>query len=153
MNTTLSARLVAIAALATAAFGAATAAHAGGNINFSIDVQGRPGYWEPAPYYVEPRNVYVEPRPVYVQPRPVYVQPRPVYVQPRPVYVPAPVFVTPEAAYGRPWRGAYDSGYARERGWRHAEWHRRHGDRDRRDGDGNWSYGRDRDWSHGRGRD
>ena len=138
MYTTLSARLVAIAALATAAFGAASPAHAGGNINFSIDVQGRSGYWEPAPYYVEPRNVYV-------QPRPVYVQPRPIYIQPRPVYVPAPVYFTPEAAYGRPWRSTYDSGYARERGWRHAEWHRHQRDRDRRGDDWNGSHGHDRD--------
>lgn len=152
MTTSLSARLVAVAALATAAFGAASAAHAGGNVTFSLELQGRPGYYEPAPVYFEPRNVYVQPRPVYVEPRRVYIQPRPVYVQPRPVYVPAPVYAERGEAYGRPWRGWHDSGYAQERAWRRAEWQRRHWDHDRRDhhdddrdDDRHRSHGRDRD--------
>lgn len=82
----LSTRLIAAAALALGAFGAATAAHAGrGEVYVSVDVQpASRHYVQPAPVYVQPAPVYVQPAPVYVQPRPVYVQPRPVYVQPAP---------------------------------------------------------------------
>ena len=126
MKTSLSARLVAIAALATATFGAASAAHAGGNLYFSIGVTGRPAYIEPAP-------VYVQPRPVYVQPRPVYVQPRPIYVQPRPVIVPAPAY------------GWYETGYGQNRGWQHGREHHRHWERRQHHEDRHGFRGRDRD--------
>lgn len=59
-------------ALAVAAFGAASAAHARSDVYFSVGVQGMPLYFEPAPVYVQPRPVYVQPRPVYVQPQPAY---------------------------------------------------------------------------------
>lgn len=97
MKSSLSAKLLAGAALAVAGFGAATAAHARSDVYFSIGLQGAPVYYEPAP-------VYVEPQPVYVQPRRVYVAPPPVYVQPAPIY--------------------YRS-YEEERGWRRAEWQRK----------------------------
>jgi hypothetical protein len=108
MKRSLSTRFLAAAALVTAALGAASAAHANPNVYFSVGVQGRPGYMEPAP--------------VYVQPQPVYIQPRPVYVQP-PAYM-----------YGRPGRPSYDRGYE-EREWRRAEWQRRHWANHHRDWD------------------
>ena len=103
MNTSLSAKFVAAAALTVAAIAAAPAAHARSDVYFSIGVQGG------APVYVEPAPVYVQPRPVIIQPGPVYVQP-PVYAVPAPMY------------YGRP---AYDAAYEQERAWRRAEWQRR----------------------------
>jgi hypothetical protein len=74
-------RTFALAAVALGALGLGSAAHARGDVFFSVGVQ-TPGV------YVQPAPVYVHPRPVYVQPAPVYVQPRPVYVQPEPVYRP-----------------------------------------------------------------
>ena len=56
-----STKLVAAAALATAAIGAASAAHANPNVYLSIGLQGRPAYTAPAPVYVQPRPVYVAP--------------------------------------------------------------------------------------------
>jgi len=114
VNPSFSSKFVAVAALAVAALGAASAAHARSDVYFSVDVQGPP--------------VYVEPAPVYMQPRPVYVQPRPVYVQPRPVYVRQPVYATPMETYERPWSRGYDAraAYEEEQAWRHAEWRRRH---------------------------
>ena len=112
MKPSISARFLAAAALATAVLGAASAAHATGNVYFSVDVQGVPVYMEPAPVYVQPQTVYVQPRPVYVQPRPVYAQP--------------PAYAAPAEVYERPWRPEYDSAYEEERAWRRAQWHRRH---------------------------
>lgn len=74
MKSSSSAKLFAVAALAVAGFGAASAAHAQSDVYFSVGVQG-------APFYVEPAPVYVQPRPVYVQRRHVYVEPQPVYGQ------------------------------------------------------------------------
>jgi len=120
MNPSISSRFVAAAALAVAALGTASAAHARSDVYFSVGVQGAPVYMEPAPVYVQPQPVYVQPRPVYVQPRPVYVQPRPVYVQPQ-------VYAGPAEMYGAgPRPPAYDAAYEEERAWRRAEWRRRH---------------------------
>lgn len=112
-------KFFAAAALVASALAIAPAAHAGGNVYFSVGVQ------PAAPVYVDPAPVYVQPQPVYVQPQPVYVEPAPVYVRPR------PVFVQPPVVYGRPqyyaapgWRGR-EGGWDRD-GWRRAEW-RRHG--------------------------
>ena len=105
MKSSISTRFVAAAALAVAAFGAASAAHARSDLYFSVGVQGAP--------------VYVEPAPVYVQPRPVYVQPRPVYAQP-------PIYTAPAEVYVRPGPPVYDYSYEDERAWRRAEWRRRH---------------------------
>ena len=133
MKSSLTARLVAVAALATAALGAASVAQAGsGNFYLSIGVP-QPAYYEPAPVHLQPRPVYVQPRPVYIAPRPVYVQPRPVYVQPRPVVVPAPAY------------GWYETDYGQNRGWpqgrnRYRHWERQHHDEDRHE-----FRGRDRD--------
>ena len=93
-------RFLAGAALAAAALGAASAAHARSDVYFSVGVQGPP-------------VVYVEPAPVYLQPRQVYVQPQPVYVQP------SPGFVQPQA-YPAPYGYSYED----ERAWRRAEWRR-----------------------------
>jgi hypothetical protein len=90
---------MAAAALATAAFGAASAAQANPNVYLSVGFHGGPAYVEPAPVYVQPRSVYVQPRPVYIAP---------------------PAFV-----YERPWRPSYDRRYEDERAWRRAEWQRR----------------------------
>jgi hypothetical protein len=87
MKRIISAKFLAAGAVALGAFVAASAAHAGSDVHFSIGVNSPiPVYVEPAPVYVQPRPVYVEPQPVYVQPRPVYVAPRPVYVAPQPIY-------------------------------------------------------------------
>jgi hypothetical protein len=59
------AKFAAAAALAVAAFGATSAAHARSDVYFSVGVQGAPVYVEPAPVYVQPRPVYVQPQPVY----------------------------------------------------------------------------------------
>lgn len=67
------------ATLAVGTLAAASAAHAGSDVHFSIGIGAPIGYVQPAPVYVQPAPVYVQPRPVYVQPAPVYVQPRPVY--------------------------------------------------------------------------
>lgn len=114
MNPSITTKFIAAVALAAAALGTASAAHARSDVYFSIGVQGVP--------------VYAEPAPVYVQPRPVYVQPRPVYVQPRPVYAQPPVYAAPAEMYGRPCPPGYDAeaAYEEERAWRRAEWRRRH---------------------------
>lgn len=141
MNSLVHARFLAAAALAVGALGAASVAHAGSDVYFSIGFQG-PVYVEPAPVYVQPRPVYVQPRPVYVQPQPVYVQPQPVYVQPQPVYSQAPVYVQSQQTY--PY--SYDDGRQRQEGralrydeWRRSQWrkHHHHGwkHRDRDDDD------------------
>ncbi len=77
MNRIASARILASAAVAFAAFAGASAAHARTDVTLSIGIPF--GYVQPAPVYYEPAPVYYEPRPVYVQPRPVYVQPQPIY--------------------------------------------------------------------------
>ena len=120
MKLSIPTRLVAAAALAVAALGTASAAHARSDVYFSVAVQGAP--------------VYAESAPIYVQPQPVYVQPRRVYVEP-PAYV-----VAPAEVYGRPCPPTYDSAYDEERAWRRAEWHRRHWVHHHRDWD------RDRNW-------
>ena len=94
-------RIIAAAALASAALGAATAAQARTDVVFSIGL--------PFP------AVYTQPAPVYVQPQPVYSQPRPVYVEPQPVYVQR---AEPVIEYR----------YASGPGWRH-EWERREWER------------------------
>ncbi len=127
MTTSITTKFVAAAALALAALGVASAAHARSDVQFSISV-GMP------PVYVQPGQVYVQPRPVYVQPRTFYVQPRTFYVQPAPIYVqPAPIYVQP-ATYGY----VYEDG----RDWRREKWERRHF-RQRHNG---WDRGRGRDW-------
>lgn len=125
MTTSICARFMAATALAVAALGAASAAHARSDVYFSIGVQVPPVYLQPAPVYLQPAPVYVQPQPIFVQPNTVYVQPQPYYVQPRPVYV------QPQYGYG------YENG----RDWRRTQWERRQ-----------W---RDhhRDWEKSRGRD
>ena len=113
VNPSIVPKFVAAAALAVAALGAASAAHARSDVYFSIGVQG-------APVYVAPAPIYVRPQPVYVQPRPVYVLPRPVYVQPQ-------VYAAPAERYrARPWPRAHVAAYEEERAWRRAEWRRMH---------------------------
>ncbi len=119
MKSFIHTRLLAAAALAVGAFGAASAAHAGSDLFFSLGFQG----------------------PVYVEPAPVYVRPVPVYVQPRPVYAPPPAYV-----YERDWRPSYESRFERERAWRHAEWRRHQWERrHHHDGDRFRPHGREWD--------
>jgi hypothetical protein len=122
MKSSISARFVAAAALAIAAIGATSAAHASGHVYLSVGVQAVP--------------IYVEPAPVYVQAQPMYVQPRPIYVQP-------PAYAVHSEVYGRPCPPRYDSYFEEERAWRPAEWHRRAW---RRHHDGDRYQPRGRDW-------
>lgn len=113
MKSAISFKLLAAAAIALGAIGAASAAHARSDVFFSVGVQ--PGY-------------YAEPAPVYVQPRPVYVAPRAAYVEPQPFYEPY--------GYddGRGWRR---DAYRREhRGWYGDHHNRRFGPYGDLDGDG-----------------
>jgi hypothetical protein len=125
MKSSISSKLIVVAALAVAGFAAASAAHARSDVYFSIGVQGAPVYVEPAPVYVQPRPVYVQPRPVYVQP-PVYVAPAEVYLRSGP-----PVF--------------FDNYDDDDRAWRRAEWRRRHWRHHRHEWDQYPSRGRDWD--------
>jgi hypothetical protein len=124
MNHLTATRFLATAALALGALGAANAAWARSDVQFSIGVQ-LPG-------------VYAAPAPIYVQPTPVYVDPQPVYSQPMysmPVYsVPTQVYVAP----ARPAWGYYDNHGWRRDQWRRREWARQH----------EWEehHGRDRNW-------
>ena len=129
MKLCLTTKYLAAAALAVAAFGAASPAHARSDLYFSIGIQGAPAYVEPAPVYIQPRPVYVLP-PVYDQPRPVYVQP--------------PVYVAPAQGYVRRSPPAYDYAYEEERAWRRAEWRQRHWRQHHQDSEQYQS--RDRDW-------
>ena len=110
MQLSNSMKFFATVAVAAAAFGGATAAHARSDVSFSIGINAPgPVYLQPEPVYVQPAPVYAPPRVVYA-PQPVYVQPAPVYVQPRVVYGPA----------------SYGYGYDHRReDWRRAEWQRR----------------------------
>lgn len=114
--TLLSRRLATAAAMALAVFGAASSAHARGDVTFSIGIHVPGARVHAAPVYVPPREAHPRQRPVYVQPRPVFVQPRPVFVQPRPVFVrPRQAFVQPPGV-GRHYRNGND--------WRRAQWER-----------------------------
>lgn len=108
MNFSRFLRIPAIAgALALAALGTASVAHAG-NVFWSVGIAS-PGV------HVGVANAPVyHPAPVYVQPAPVYVQPAPIYYRPAPVYRGG--YVTPVVNgpyYGRPYyRGhGYGHGY------------------------------------------
>ena len=98
-------RLIAAALVTFGAVGAASAAHAATNVQFSI---GLPVYAQPAPVYAEPAPVYVQPQAVYGEP--VYAAPAQVYVRRGP----------PASDY------AYEREREHERAWRHEEWRRHH---------------------------
>jgi len=72
MNRLTSLKSLAAAAVVLGAFGAASAAHARSDVQFSIGVNTPGVYVQPAPVYVQPRQYYVQPAPVYVQPAVVY---------------------------------------------------------------------------------
>ena len=105
MKRPLSSRFIAAAAVAVAAFGAATAAQAHPDIQLSIGLPGLP--------------VFVRPEPVFVQPAPVYAPPVIGYERPwQPSY-------RPDFERERAWRHAQ---------WQRHEWERReweHRDHDR----------------------
>src|SRR5262245_37568979 len=105
MRTSPFAKFIGTVALAVAAAGATSAAHARTDVYVSVGVGGTPAYVEPGPVYYPPRPVYVEPRPVIVQP---------------------PVYAAPVETYVRPCPPGYDASYEDERDWRGAEWHRRY---------------------------
>lgn len=118
----------AAAALALGTLAAATTAHAGNDVQFSVTL-GNPGiHVQSAPVYAQPRPVYVQHRPVYVQPAPVYVQPRPLYVKPAPVYVqPRPIYVQPVH---------YAQGWGHQRNYKHGYHENAHGHKGDFDRDG-----------------
>ena len=122
-SSSLSRRFVAFAALAVAALGAASTAHARSDVTWSIGINSPGVYVQPAPVYYPP------PPPVYYQPRPVYVQPAPVYVPPRVVYTQPPVY------------GYYNNGPD----WHRAQWERRHHWQRHHHGYRDWDRGWDRD--------
>lgn len=64
MNRLFSAKPLLAAAVALGAVGAASSAHAGSDIAFSIGFA-TPGYVQPAPVYVQPQPVYVAPPVTY----------------------------------------------------------------------------------------
>lgn len=72
MNRLTSLKTLAAAAVVLGAFGAASAAHARSDVQFTIGINAPGVYVQPAPVYVQPRQYYVQPAPVYVQPSPVY---------------------------------------------------------------------------------
>ncbi len=109
-SASLSKRLAAAAAIAFAALGVASNAHARTDVSFSIGIQVPGVYVQPAPVYYQPQPVYVQPRPVYVQPQPIFMQAVPTYYQPRPVVVQQPVY------------GPY---YGPGRGGNHGKWDRK----------------------------
>jgi hypothetical protein len=111
MKRLLSAKSIAVAALALGAVGAASAAHARSDVFFSIGVPGA---------YVSNAPVYVQPEPVYVQPQPVYVAP-PVYRYEQPAYYNS-------GYYGNGVTYVYERDYRRH--WRHDHRVGPYGDRD-----------------------
>lgn len=125
-------RFLAASALALAAFGAASAAHARSDVYLSFGVQPAPG-------------VYMEPAPVYVQPQPVYIQPPPVYVAPRRVYLPPPAYAAPTEIYVRRGPPTYEYSYEDERAHSRAEWQHRYWAHRHHDWDQYRSLDRDRD--------
>jgi hypothetical protein len=95
-------RILAAAALALGALGAATVAQARDNVSFFVGVQS-PGYYQQAPVYSQPQPVYSYTTPAYVAPTQYYVQPA------------APVY-----------RYGYEAERARREEWRRREWLRHH---------------------------
>lgn len=65
MNRLISLKSLAAAAVVLGAFGAASAAHARSDVQFSIGVNTPGVYVQPAPVYVQPRQYYVQPAVVY----------------------------------------------------------------------------------------
>lgn len=112
-------KALAVVTLAAAGTLGAGAAHAGGNVYWSIGINApldsygssigtvisNGPVYRPAPVYVQPAPVIYAPPPVVVVSRPVYMPPPVVVVRPRPVYVaqPAPVYVAP-GHYHRHWK-------------------------------------------------
>ena len=141
MTPSITTKFVAAAALALAALGVASAAHARSDVQFSISFGIPPVYVQPGPVYFQPRSYYQQSAPIYVQPAPIYVQPRPVYFQPRSVYLqPAPIYVQPGPVYVQP--TTYGYVYENGRDWRREKWERRHF----RQRDNGWDRRQGRDW-------
>ncbi|MEJ6023937.1 hypothetical protein [Ramlibacter sp. PS4R-6] len=113
-------RPVIAAALAVAAAGAVSVAHARDNVYFSIGANVAPGVSIGASNYA-PR--YYAPAPVYYAPAPVYYEPAPVYYEPAPVvWGPRPVFYSGVQYYWSPqYRNHY---YVDHKGHRH--WRKHH---------------------------
>ena len=128
MSSTRSARMkIAGAALALAALGTASMAHAGTDVYFSGSVvapgvsvglsSAPPGWYDPQPVYVDRQPVYTSPAVVYSDPAPVYEQPAPVY------YVRRPRYYAPQYVDGG-WQGRVE--WARHRHWEHERWEHEH---------------------------
>lgn len=130
MTTQAKSSVAALALLATLGLGASSAAHAGGDVFWSIAMS-QPGV-QVGVSNAPPMPILVhESYPVYAPPPPpVYVpQPRVVYVPP-----PLPVYRTTYYGYGYGYGPGYGHAYGRE--WGHRGWEERHerrGDRDDHD--------------------
>jgi len=124
-------KTIAIALASAACALGTTAAHAGGNVYWSIGISAPPvatvisngPVYAPAPVYVAPAPVYYEPAPVYYEPAPVFYAPPPVVYAPRVVYRPVPAV-------------AYRTGYYYTPGWRH---HGHHDEYGQVYGEGHWA--------------
>jgi len=112
---------VAGAAVALAAAGTASLAHARSDVYFSVGAHLAPGVTvgvSNAPVYYPP--VYVAPPPVYYAPQPVYVRPAPIYYAPAPVYYSAPpVYYGQQVHYRQHWR---HDGRGHHHSRRHGHW-------------------------------
>ena len=82
---------------------ASTAAHAGGNVTWSVGIS-----LPPVTTVIGNARVYHAPPPVVYAPPPVIYQPPPVYVQPHPVYV----HPAPRVIYAPPPQVVYQTGWA-----------------------------------------
>lgn len=126
---------IALALAAVACTFAATAAHAGGHVSWSVGFSAPGvstvisnggvgvGFYAPPVVYA-PQLVYYAPPPVYYPPQVVYAPPQPVYGYPRVVYAPQPYY---RGGEGRGWehRGWEQRGWE-QRGHDHDGWKRHH---------------------------
>lgn len=149
MTTQAKSSIAALALVAAAGLGASSAAHAGGDVFWSIAMS-QPGVHvgvsnaPPVPILVH------ESRPIYMPP-----PPPPVYVpQPRVVYLPPPPPVYRATYYGYGYGPGYGHGWGHDRGRRGwEERHERHEHRGGYEGRGDrGGYGRHEGGGHGGGR-
>ena len=139
-RTSVWARSLAVVSLVAGAWAlSAGAAHARGDVYWSVGVNG-PGVTigasnAPAVVY-QPPGYYYEPRPVVVQPAPVYYQRPPVIYGPPVIYAPPAVIGPRPIVFGGRGPGYWDGdrGHGHWRGDRHGHRNDRDWDDDRRGG-------------------
>ena len=115
MDRLSSLKTIAATAVAMAAFSAATAAHAGSDVFFSIGLPAT-AYVQPAPVYAQPQQYYAQPQQYYAQPEQYYAQPQQYYAQPEQYYA--------QPQYGQRWERR--AAWAEREEHRHNHWHRAH---------------------------